>query len=160
MGRVAEKHPRYRTKDEIVRDIAFVLTSPLTYGSKWAVLKDACWVWTEFHGKYKGCPYWTRMALAEHQLNPKAKFRHEHAVPKSLVIELLFAQPSPTVETVREICERLLIGVVVTQAEDDVLNAEYGRTMPPEFFDPGSPGYRDPWLRYKRYNIDVVAAAP
>src|SRR5205809_3353602 len=62
VGRVSQKHPRYRTKEVIVNDIAFVLNAPLSYGSRWAVLRDAAWVWTEFHGKYKGCPYWTKMA--------------------------------------------------------------------------------------------------
>jgi hypothetical protein len=156
MGRVTEKHPRYRTKDEIVRDVTFVLNSPLSYGTKWAVLRDVAWVWTEFYGKYKGCPYWTKTALMQHRVNPKADFRHEHAVPKAVVMKMLLDLSAPTPEQVREICERLLVGVVVTREEDNDLNMKYGRSMPAEFFNPASPSYRDPWLRYKRLGIEVV----
>ncbi len=157
MGRVHERNPRYRTKDEIVHDITYVLNSPLSYGTKWAVLRDACWVWTEYHGKYNGCPYWTKMAILQHQLNPKSKFRHEHAVPKSVVIEMLFNLKNPTIEQVANICQGYLIGVVVSLEEDSVLNVEFGKTMPKEFFDQGHPDFGDPWIRYKRYKIEVTA---
>lgn len=157
MARVTEKYRRYRTKEEIVRDVAFVLNAPLSYGTQWAVLSDVTWVWTEFHGKYKGCPSWTKMAIMQHRANPKADFRHEHAVPKSVVMKMLFDLPAPTPERVREICERFLLGVVVTREEDDVLNMEYGRSMPAEFFDSTSPSYLDPWLRYKKYGIEVIS---
>ena len=160
MARVSKKHPRYRSKAEIVRDLTFVLRAPLTYGTKWAVFRDIAWVWTEYHGKYKGCPYWTKMALMQSQLNPKAALRHEHAVPKSVVIKMLFDLQEPTEQRVREICERFLIGVVVTREEDDVLNMEFGRSMPPEFSDTASPSYLDAWLRYKKYNIEVVECDP
>lgn len=140
-----------------MRDLAFVLNAPLSYGTKWAVLRDAAWVWTEFHGKYKGCPYWTRMALMQYRIDPKADLRHEHAVPKTVVMRMLFDLRSPTADQVRQICKRFLLGVVVTREEDDVLNAEYGCTMPAEFFDPAHPQYLDPWLRYTRYNIEVVS---
>ena len=156
MGKVAKKNPRYRTKDEIVRDLVSVLSASLSYGTKWAVMKDVAWVWTEFHGKYKGCQYWTKTALALHQREPKAKLRHEHVVPKVVVMKMLSDLKSPTSEQVREICERFLIGVVVTREEDALLNVEYRQSMPDEFFDSASPSYLDPWLRYKKCNIEVV----
>jgi hypothetical protein len=156
MARVSKKHLRYRSKDEIVRDVAFVLNASLSYGTKWAVLRDVAWVWTEFHGKYKGCPYWTKMAIMQHGLDPRADFRHEHAVPKAVVMRMLLDLKASTAEQVRNICEKFFIGVVVTVQENEVLNAEYGQLMPPEFFDPNSSSYQDPWLRYKKYGIEVV----
>jgi len=159
VGRTSEKHSRYRTKIDIAHDLAFVLNAPLSYGTKWAVLSDVAWVWTEFYGKYKGCPYWTKMAVMQHRLNPKADFRHEHAVPKGVVMKMLFDLRTPTADEVGDICKRFLIGVVVTRDEDDKLNMKYRRSMPEEFFDKTSAGYLDPWLRYKKYNIELFSAA-
>lgn len=158
MARVSEKHKRYRTKEQIVHDVAFVLAAPLSYGTKWAVLSDLTWVWTEFDGKYKGCPYWTEGAIMLRRVDPKAKLRHEHVVPKKVIIDMLMNLEKPSVDSVREICDRYLIGAIVMPEEDDVLNAEFGRSMPPEFVKPDHPGYHDPWLRYKKYSIKVVPA--
>ena len=159
MGRINERHVRYRTKEQIVQDVAFVLNAPLEIGTKWAVLSEVAWVWTEFCGKYEGCERWTKKAVVQRLTDPEGdfrNFRHEHVVPKNVVIKMLLALPSPTVDQVRDICERFLIGVVVTREENADLNAEFQQTMPPEFDDPKSPSYRDPWLRYKRYKIEVI----
>jgi hypothetical protein len=154
MGRVSERHLRYRTKDEIVQDVTFVLNAPLKNGTKWAVLRDIAWVWTEFQGKYKGCRHWTKMARLK-QSDAKARLRHEHVVPRTIVINMLLELNSPSREQVHEICERYLIGAVVTPDEDARLNEKYGRTMPKDFYEPTSPQYRDPWLRYKECNIEI-----
>jgi hypothetical protein len=166
MARISDTHLRFRTKDQIVNDLAFVLSAPLAYGTKHAVLADVAWVWTEFDGKYAGrpgrytgCKFWTQMALMQHRLDRKSRrLRHEHIVPKRIVIDMLLKLERPTPESVREICERFLIGVVVTIEEDAVLN-EFRDSMPSEFDDPASPEYRDPWLRYRRCKIEVVPHA-
>jgi hypothetical protein len=151
-------HPRYRTKDEIAQDVSFALKSKLSPAAKYAVLKDAMWTWTELEGKYKGCQYWTPLAFALHHANRKAKkkpgsgLRHEHIVPKSVVYEILCGLEHPTRKAVFQICDKLLIGVVVTVPEDLMLN-QFRSTMPPEFHDPASPDHLDPWLRYKRCNV-------
>ena len=135
MARIAEKHKRYRTKEQIAADLAVVLAAPLSYGTKFAVLKEATWVWTEFEGKYKGCKFWSTAALAEKRANPKSRnLRHEHVVPKKVVIDLLMQLNSPTPETVRALCDRFLIGVVVTLEEDAAL-ARFRDSMPQEFSD-------------------------
>ena len=152
MAQISKLSRRYRTKEEICQDIAFVLDAPLHYGTKFAVIADAAWVWTEFHGKYVGCQYWTGLALAVYQRDgKKAKLKHEHVVPRRVVTKMLFALDKPTPEAVREICERFLIGMVVTPEEDKVLSVYFSKDMPPEFYDPSSPDYLDPWLRYRRH---------
>lgn len=158
MAQIQQSDPRFRTKDEIVVDIAFILTAPVTFGTKYAVLSQAAWAWTEMTGKYEGCPYWTDAAFGWYCATRHAKFkrkflRHEHAVPKSAVIKMLTELRSPTVDDVRGICESFLIGVVVTKLEDDILNLQYKSTMPQDFYDSSSAEYRDPWLRYKRTGI-------
>jgi hypothetical protein len=71
-----------------------VLQSSLSYGTKHAVLAEVVWVWSEFDGKYTGCPHWSRAAAAAREAGEKARsFVHEHVVPKRIIIERLFALP-------------------------------------------------------------------
>ena len=63
MARVPESHLRFRTREQICEDVAFVLGAPLSYGTKFAVLADVNWVWSECSGKFKGCHYWSKAAL-------------------------------------------------------------------------------------------------
>ena len=157
------KHPCFRTLEQVAEDVAYVLKAPLTEGTKFAVLNNACWAWTEFGGKYQGCPRWTKLAMLRRCVafknGLKRRFeglRREHAVPRSLVIELLRNLDTPTPTSVYEICNKFLHGVVVTKEEDDILNCLYRKHMPSEFFDPTSPEYHDPFLRYKRCEIEIV----
>ena len=84
-------------------------------------------------------------------------FRHEHAVPKKVVIQMLLEMKSPTAEAVYAVCEKFLIGVVVTLDEDGALNEEFPSSMPQEFFDLASPDYHNPLLRYEKCGIEVEA---
>ena len=162
MARIAPSDRRFRTQEQIVEDVAFMLTAPVTYGTKFAVLKDAMWVWTERDGKYEGCPYWTVHAFIEYcaarterTRNKHKRLRHEHVVPKSVVMQLLDDLKSPTHESVRAILDKFLIGVVVSLEEDAILN-KYRSKMPGDFYDPKNTSYHDPWLRYKACTIDPV----
>jgi hypothetical protein len=83
---------------------------------------------------------------------------HEHAVPKSVVINKLLALAEPTWEAVYAICEKYLIGVVVTREEDALLN-EFRMTMPSDFEDLKSASFDNPWLRYERCNIKPQSMA-
>jgi hypothetical protein len=155
-----ERHPAYRTKDQMVLDVAYVLAAPLSRGTKQAVLQNVAWAWTEFHGKYKGCPFWTRGALAWCESDPRAKLRHEHAVPKAVVLEMLFKLEGPASDSVRHILESFLLGVVVTPDEDRLLNARFRKSMPQAFADATSTDFHNPWLRYKQVGIEVVCCYP
>lgn len=155
MARPARKHPRFRTKEEIVHDVSYILHAPVTAGTKIAVLTDVCWVWTEFDGKYRGCPHWSKKARVQFEANPKSKLKHEHAVPKRVVMDLLFKLSDPTPATVMDLLSKLLIGVVVTPEEDRLLNREYSSKMPDEFYDSAHRDHHDPWLRYKKCGIEV-----
>jgi hypothetical protein len=159
MGRISEKHLRYRSREQMSADAAIALRSAMSHGGKHSVLQVIMWAWTEFHGKYVGCPYWTPGAIAEQAADPRLlakRLRHEHAVPRRVVIEGLFALGQPDQERVHAYLTATLFGVVVTRGEDRLLDTPYRRTMPPEFHDPASPGYRDPWLRYRRCGMTVL----
>lgn len=140
-------------------DVASVLSSDLSFAAKYAVLADTYWQWTEFYGKYNGCPFWTINAIAEYDSNPlpnEKKYRHEHIVPKIVLNQLLFELPSHTEESIFRFMSSMNIGVVVTRKEDDLLSVNYRMSMPSEFIDPDSSDFHDPWLRYKRCGIKVV----
>ena len=149
MGRIAESNPRYRTKDVIAKDVAFVLDSQLSYGTKFAVLSDVTWVWTEFDGKYRGCAYWSKKAVRQRKRDPHSKLRHDHSVPKKIVIEMLLRMPRPTPTKVRRMLNKFLIGVVVTPDEHRLLHAGSDSTEPKKYL-------RDSWLRYKKCGVKVI----
>ena len=60
---ISAKNPRYRTLEKLAEDMAYVLNSPLAYGTKYAALYDVCRLWTQVNGKYRGCPRWTELAV-------------------------------------------------------------------------------------------------
>lgn len=120
-------------------------------------------MWTEFDGKYNGCRYWTKAALMARMIDKRAALKHEHVVPKKVVVDMLVRLPQPDAESVFAIMDRFLIGVVVTPEEDAVLNCDHPSTMPPEFFDPKSPHFHDPWLRYTplaEHGIEIICRSP
>jgi hypothetical protein len=156
MARVSPKHPSYRTKEEIVRDLTYVLNAPVSLGTKIAVINNAAWVWTEFDGKYEGCRYWSALAMMARKADRNFKLIHEHVVPRDVIRKLLLELNPATDLKVSDVCNRFLIGVVVTEAEDSLLNALFSKTMPTEFWDATHPSFQDPWLRYKRFPIIMV----
>lgn len=162
MATFPKSSQRHRTKDRMIEDVLWTLNSPLSYGAKYGVLYQVTWEWSEIHGKYLGCPYWSKLALMWYASKKTLKeLRHEHVVPKKVVIDMLFKLSQLTAGSVKEICERLLIGVVLTKVEDEILNVEFGSSMPPEFFDEASPGFNDVWLRYRRHpEIEIVECEP
>ncbi len=143
MARKSKKNPAYRTKEDMVKDIAFILNAPLTYGTKQVVCRQAAWEWTEFDGKYEGCPLWSKKAAERYAANPDTKLIHEHAVPKKVVADLLLSLESPSEALVRTALKKLLIAVVVTPEEDAILNQYFKSSMPPEFHDATSPSELD-----------------
>lgn len=156
MARISESHPKYRTKRQMAADVAYVLAAPLSYGTKFAVLNNVCWTWTEFDGKYRGCRYWSKMARMARSIDRKAKLIHEHVVPRQVVIDALMAMKSPTPENVYQVLDRFLIAVIVTPEEDAYLSCEHQSTMPAAFLDPTSDGYHEPWLRYRSSPIEII----
>lgn len=156
MARVSPNSPRFRTKQQLAEDVAKVLNSELHYGTKYAVLKEVTWVWTEYLGKFNGCIYWSEAALRRFNRERSVKsLRHEHVVPKKCIIEMLFELKSPAANEVQSLLDHFLIGVIVTKEEDDRLSIKYSKSMPPSFLDESSSSYRDVWLRYRECGIDV-----
>jgi hypothetical protein len=156
MGRKSIKHPAYRTKEQIVQDVTTVLNAPLTYGTKSAVCRHAASEWTEHSGKYEGCPLWSKKAYEQFAADGTVKnLRHEHAVPKKVVVGALLNLKNLTEKDV-DLWFKFLIGVVVTKEEDKLLNSRFKSSMPPEFYDENGPSSLDRLLRYKHCGIEVI----
>jgi hypothetical protein len=148
MARIPEKSPRFRTKERISQDIAVILSLPhLSYGTKHVVLADAVWVWSEFYGKYDGCPYWS---IAAKQANSIKDLCHEHVVPKRYIIERLLALSPATAEDVYRILSVYCIGAVVTREEDRQLTKAGFRSSMPDDWDT-----IEVWIRYRLSGIQM-----
>lgn len=157
--RFKKSDKRFRTREQIAADVATILNADLTYGTKWSVIDNAMWSWTEFDGKFVGCQRWTQMAILRYvefggKRGWKKHLRHEHVVPRSVVSQLVLALPEPTPTSVFELFSKLVVGCIVDCTEDAVLN-KYRSSMPAEFDDPSHADYRNPWLRYERCSIVV-----
>jgi hypothetical protein len=64
--------------------------------------------------------------------------------------------PSPQPQAVRALLDRYAIGCVVLLEEDRLLNTRWRKSMPPDFDDPTSPLFLDPWARYRDAAIEII----
>ncbi|MWJ26727.1 hypothetical protein GPM19_00645 [Halomonas sp. ZH2S] len=148
MARISEKNARFRSKETICNDLARVLSADLSYGTKFAVVSEITWVWSEFDGKHKGCKYWSSKALQSGL--PYRELVHEHIVPKKILINSIINDIENSPQKIYGFLQRFCVGVVVTRDEDFLLNAAGLRSKMPENWDG-----RDPWARYSEVEIRV-----
>jgi hypothetical protein len=151
VARISPKNVRYRSKEEICRDVAFVLNCPeLHVGTKHAVVDQVLWVWSEFDGKHSGCKYWSKKAVASR--SRREGLIHEHLVPRKIVREKLFALRTKTPQSIRRTLTTWCVGVVVTEAEDARLkDLGLNSSMPKNW------NKRDRWARYTEARIAIAA---
>jgi hypothetical protein len=107
------------------------------------------WKWSARNGKHRGCRHWSLSALNWFWANPPnaraRNFRHEHVVPRVVVMEFFLeahraGQIRP--EEVFEILTNYCIGCVLTRDEDKLLSP-LNRAMPDGW------NRNDPWARYR-----------
>jgi hypothetical protein len=151
MARIARTSLLYRSKKRICSDLAAVLSSStLHLGTKQAVVDQALWVWSEFDGKYAGCPRWSECARKS-GLNGKGLI-HEHVVPRKVVRAKLYAIRKPTAGSVYRVMQYWCIGAVILKSEDERLNDKGLNSKMPDDWD----GH-DRLARYKKVGISLVA---
>lgn len=131
-----------RTKNEIARDVAFVLGAPLHRHTKSVVIDNALWCWSGIDGKYDGCKHWTKAAWSI--CGQRRELRHEHVVPKKVMINHLLEGKTWNAAGIKNYFEAFCIGVVVTREEDLKLNKMGLRSKMPSNWDG-----QDPWARYR-----------
>lgn len=130
-----------------------ILDMDLSYGTKFCVVSEIIWVWSEFNGKHKGCKYWSEEALRVWSVQkPSVKeLVHEHLVPRKVLIHKLFNEVEHEQNKIYEFLDKFCIGIVVTKAEDKALNnAKLNSKMPDDWDN------KDPWARYTAINLRVV----
>lgn len=162
MARIAEKNLRFREKSEMIADLSKILQMDIHYGTKYAVLDEIAWVWTEFYGKYIGCPYWSEEALKKFEDEEITKvdvcnkvFRHEHSVPRKVILKHLLNINEVNEEYIHKIFENTLVGVVLTKDEDAELSNNLKDKMPNYLASKELDKYDevDKWARYKEKGI-------
>lgn len=147
MAKISVKNPRFRSKETICKDLSCVLSADLSYGTKFAVVSEITWVWSEFDGKHQGCEYWSEKALASGL--PNNQLVHEHIVPKKILIDSIMNYVEKSPEAIYKYLDRFCIGAVVTKEEDNLLSENGLKSSMPDPWD------GDPWARYKHVGIIV-----
>jgi hypothetical protein len=81
--------------------------------------------------KYKGQPYWSKAAIEHYRNNGVKGLRHEHAVPRKLIIKLL-EECDKSQEAIYSILENLVHAVIVTKEEAAILDQKFKASTPQE----------------------------
>jgi hypothetical protein len=150
MPRISERNSRYRTKERLVADVVTILNSDLAWGTQFAVLSDAVWVWSEFDGKLEGCRHWSPGAWRRRA--SRVMLMHEHVVPKRLIIERLRKlRGRATGTAVKRTFEKWCVGVVILRSEDAQLTKAGLRSKMPDGWKNGSI-----WARYESIGLKVL----
>lgn len=151
MPRISPKNVRFRSKEIICRDLAYILNnSNIHEGTKLAVIDQIFWVWTEFDGKYEGCKYWSESAINSKLIGKGLV--HEHIVPRKIIRDRLLNINNPTPDAIRSLLDQFCIGVVVTQKEDKKLDSLKLRSKMPNDWDGN-----DAWARHKAAGIISIS---
>lgn len=80
---------RSRSREQLVADATVALSTALSVGSKYALLDNILWTWSNLDGKYDGCRWWSEAAL-----RARDALRHEHAIPRRVLIERFSRSPA------------------------------------------------------------------
>ncbi|MFC6875890.1 hypothetical protein ACFQZF_06105 [Flavobacterium myungsuense] len=111
----------------------FRTDSPVDDHFKNADLKMAPWISERSNDrkfvKYVGQPYWTKAAIEHYKQHRTKGLRHEHAVPRKLIIKLL-EESDKSKEAIFSILDNLVHAVIVTKEEATLLDKKWKSTMP------------------------------
>lgn len=145
---------------DIAREMAVIASTDISPDTKKRIFSATLWGVTEIRGKYIGCPYWSRAALARFHTDGMAcvpALCHEHVVPRKVITAKWLSLPKPTPEQTYSLFERYGVGCVVLREEDSLLTSRGLRQrMPPEFHDPSHVWHDDPWARYRKAGIEWI----
>jgi len=100
-------------------------------------------------GRIKDFCRWSVAALNSN------KTEKEHVVPMAEIVNILLALDELTISKVHEVIDTYCTYCIVTQEEHQLLNKEFQRKMPKDFYDKDSKYFSDPWARYKKCKIKI-----
>lgn len=134
----------------------FRTDSPVDDHFKNADLKMAPWISERSNDrklvKYVGQPYWTKAAIEHYKQHRTKGLRHEHAVPRKLIIKLL-EESDKSKEAIFSILDNLVHAVIVTKEEAALLDKKFKESTPNEITI--SNEINNVFSRYKAMNINV-----
>lgn len=148
-------------------DLEKILNSDLSYGTKYAVLHEITWIWTEFNGKYLGCKYWSQAALEcyndyknKQGVIPYGKlFTHDHSIPRKIILDWFLKNTKElSKEDIMKILDNCLVGVVITKDEDKIKLKELKQDMPNSIKSKSLDQYseNDKWERYNNAEMNII----
>lgn len=158
---------KYRTKEQMLQDALIILNAPISYGTKYVVLDNICWLWSENQGKYEGCMYWSQQALKDLEIVKKLKesnkkfnhgdfFVHEHVVPRVLAIDMIINTENLNEITLKKLFDKYLLSAIITVKENKKLDSSgVKQQMPDEFYIKDSLNYNNEWIRYIKNDINI-----
>jgi hypothetical protein len=130
--------------------------SPVDDHFKNADLKMAPWISERSDErklvKYLGQPYWTKAAIENYKQHRTKGLRHEHAIPRKLLIKLL-EESDKSKEAIFSILDNLVHAVIVTEEEAKTLDQKWKSEMPIGFEITNDINVI--FARYKEANINV-----
>ncbi|WP_341277993.1 hypothetical protein [Paenibacillus sp. FSL H8-0537] len=156
MAKISKKNQHYRTKEEMANDIYNVLrVDTLSLAAKHAVIFQITWHWTEFFGKYTGCPCWSKKALVNINVPESTKsklLRHDHVIPRKTILDHLFKHGGGMSRNeVYHFLDKNLVGCILLKEEDYVVSKQGKRQTMPDGW-----GFGDNiWERYISTDIEV-----
>lgn len=131
--KVKSHNPKLKEKLAIALADRFRKGSPVDDHFKNADIKMASWVSERSDEgklvKYVGQPYWTKAAIEHYKSNGIKGLRHEHAVPRKLIIKLLEVC-NKSQEEIFSILDNLVHAVIVTKEEATLLDQKYKASTP------------------------------
>src|SRR3989338_11346902 len=101
-------HKYHRSEQDFARDLSLILALPIRPKTKKDIINSVLWKWTERFGKYEGCQC-SAAAYKHYRLYGRKTLRHDHAVPRNVLTEMIMAtrhplSPAQMLKLLREFC--------------------------------------------------------
>lgn len=142
-------------ENELIELAQFVIKSNFSLKLKRETLGLVCWKFSELNGKYDGVKYWSKNAKKLRENNTKTKkyfsgLRHEHVVPKKVLIEKLLSDYfNKSIKEIRNFFRDFCFAAIITKEEDNKYLKKYKQEMPIEF----NWKKDQVWLRYEKTGL-------
>lgn len=145
-------------ENEIIKLLQIVVREIGYKNIPYIIMDRAIWAWTERFKKYdRQCLPWSENAklllnnnIKLREKNKKLKkykgLRHEHMVPRKVLIEKIRNLQNKNEASIREILVKYSYAAIITKDEDDMLNNKKLNNAMPE-------GKDDIWSRYDACGI-------
>lgn len=149
--------------DAFCKDSAALMAGDFSQGTRRIVINAAIWQATEGDGrksKYVGGRFWSQGEIDDVKAtgfaNLSKRLRHEHVVPRGLVVSEIPSLQVPTPESVQRALDTYAIGCVVTLDEMRRLDRGLRKSMPDGWNDPGRAAGPDIRARYTKAQVAPV----